>query len=267
MATAAKHTGTEILDIKCRNGNTTRVQASQQSHSVTTTSKASSRRLHHTPSGPKSASGRTCRYRARHNIWFNRIPFLYLIGPAADVRVFGLPGGESGEGVMSANAPVWNDATKYTGQRDKQHFDSWTQKRSYNRACRKALAQGYTNYKGRTYSSTQLNFSREIVNSKLEILKRTDIQGNRTNHVCIQVGDLCQRVRSALHDKHQGAKQQQGVGGLVICADLAQAFVQHAMSEADFTNAEIAVFMLWHTRHVVLSTTKHMSRPSARLKD
>ena len=74
------------------------------------------------------------------------------------------------------------------------------------------------------------------------------------NH-CHQVRELCERERRTLHDKFQGYKQRQCVGGLMICADLAQAFdrvprghLQQAMLDAGFLPDEIAIFMLWHTQ-------------------
>ena len=66
---------------------------------------------------------------------------------------------------------------------------------------------------------------------------------------------LCEHERRTLHDKRAGCNPKQCVGGLMICADLAQALnrvprgrMQEAMEDAGFSSDEVAVLMLFHTQ-------------------
>ena len=85
---------------------------------------------------------------------------------------------------------------------------------------------------------------------------------------CQQVRALCVRERRTLHDKREGHRPRQCVGGLVFCADLAQAFdrvprgrIQEAMQDAGFSADEIAVFTLWHTQsHCSIHHNSHHSQ-------
>ena len=61
---------------------------------------------------------------------------------------------------MGTTAPLWKDVTKHHeafGQRvDNIKPSNWIRKRAYKRACQRAVGQGFTKYRGRICSSTQL---------------------------------------------------------------------------------------------------------------
>ena len=85
------------------------------------------------------------------------------------------------------------------------------------------------------------------------------------NH-CQEVRQLCAGASCSIQDRQAGRSPPACVGGLMVCADLAQAFdrvprskLMEAMSDADFSEDEISIFMQWHTQNSCLFEHRHCS--------